>query len=218
MDVSHAHRDIESVKAALRVAKSRVDTFHEHVFEEAACLGTSVGIEQSSPRLAGRQQHHSNVPADTVVDYYKRNLSILLLDHIISEFDTHFTSESSARIVEFMQSLPSTICEESVTTNLTKADLAEVLKLYEDDLPSKRSLDVELSLWHTKWVDHDAELAEDLDTAAKVLPHADVDYYPNIPTLLVLMTTLPVTSSKCERSVSLLRLIKAVLRTTMSED
>ena len=218
VDVSRAHRDIESVKAALKVARSRVDTFHEHVFEEAVRLGASVGIELSAPRLAGRQQHRSNVPAGTVVDYFKRNLTIPLLDHIISELDTRFNPESSAVIVEFMQLLPSTICEKSVSTILTKTNLAEVLKLYEDDLPSPRSLDVELSLWHTKWVDHDAELAEDLDTAAKVLPHADVDYYPNIRTLFVIMATLPVTSSECERSVSLLRLVKTVLRTTMSED
>ena len=111
-----------------------------------------------------------------------------------------------------MQLLPSTICEKSVSTILTKTNLADVLKLYEDDLPSPRSLDVELSLWHTKWVDHDAELAEDLDTAAKVLPHADVDYYT------ICDHGLLVTSSKCEWSVSLLRLVKTVLRTTMSED
>ena len=161
-----------------------MNIFHEHVFEEAVCLGASIGIEQSSPRLAGWQQHRSNVAADTVVDYYKRNLTIPLLDHIISELDTLFSSVSSSAIVEFMQLLPSVICEKSVSTVLTKADLAEVLKLYEDDLPSPQSFDLELGLWHTKWVDHDAELAEDLDTAAKVLPHGDVDYYPNIHTFI----------------------------------
>ena len=136
----------------------------------------------------------SNVPADTVVNYYKRNLIIPLLDFVISELHTHFSYKSSAVVVEFMQLLSSTICEKSVSTILTKADLAEVLKLHEDDIPSPRSLDVELSLWHTKWVDHDAELAEDLDTAAKVLPRADVDYYPNIYRLFVIMATLPVAS------------------------
>ena len=117
-----------------------------------------------------------------------------------------------------MQLLPSTICEKSFSTILTKVDLVEVLKLYEDDLPSPQSLDVELSPCHTKWVDHDEGLAEDLDMTAKVLPHADVDYYPNICTIFVIMTTLPVTSSECEWSVSPLYLIKSVLQTTMSED
>jgi len=180
-------------------------------------LAASVGIEQSSPRLAGRQQHRSNVPAGTPSDYYKRNLTIPLLDHIISELDTRFNSASSAVVVEFMQLLPSVICEESASesANLKEADLTELLKLYKDDLPSPRSLDVELSLWQTRWREHDAELAASLDTAPKVLPHADEDYYPNIRTFFLIMTALPVTSCECERSISLLRLIKSVLRTTM---
>jgi len=84
-----------------------------------------------------------------------------------------------------MQLLPSVICEESASesTNLKKADLTELLKLYEDDLPSPRSLDVELSLWQSRWREHDAELVASLDTVMKVLPHADEDYYPNICTL-----------------------------------
>lgn len=71
VDVSCAHSDIEMVKTALKAARSQVDTFHERTFEEAVCLAASVGIEQSSPRLAGQQQHRSNVPAGTPSDYYK---------------------------------------------------------------------------------------------------------------------------------------------------
>ena len=56
VNVCRAHRDIESVKTALEAARSGVDTFHEHTFEEAARLGASVGIDESSPRLAGWQQ------------------------------------------------------------------------------------------------------------------------------------------------------------------
>ena len=217
MDVSPAHRDIESVKTALKSARSdsQVDMFYEHTFEEAVRLGASVDIEQSSPRLAGRQRHRSNAPAGTVKDYYKRNLTIPLLDHINGELNTRFSSESSAIVVEFMQLLPSTICENSAATVLNKAYLTELLQIYEYDLPSARSLHVELSLWHTQCAERDAELAESLNTAAKVLPHADQDYYPTIHILFLIMTTLPVTSCECER---LLRLVKSALRTTMSED
>lgn len=109
VDVTRAHKDIESVKVALKGARSQVDILHEHAFEEAVRLGTMVGTEESSPHLAGRQQHRRNIPADTVTDYYKRNLTIPLLDHIISELDSHFDSESSTVIAEFMQLLCSTV-------------------------------------------------------------------------------------------------------------
>ena len=140
------------------------------------------------------------------------------MDHIISELDNRFDLESSAVIVEFMQLLPSVLCNKSSLVKLTRSDFAKVLDLYEEDLSSPRSLDVELDLWHTKWVGSEAELAENLNTAAKALPHADQDYFPNIRTLILIMTTLPVTSCECERSISLLRLVKSTLRTTMTED
>ena len=52
----------------------------------------------------------------------------------------------------------------------------------------------------------------------KVLRHTDKDFYPNIHALLVIITTLPVTSCECERSISLLRHLKTSLRSTMGED
>ena len=63
-----------------------------------------------------------------------------------------------------------------------------------------------------------ASQAKELDTQEKTLKHADKDYYPNIHALLVIITTLPVTSCECERSISLLRHLKTALRITMGKD
>ena len=52
----------------------------------------------------------------------------------------------------------------------------------------------------------------------KALPHADQDYLPNIPTLMLIMIALPITSCECERSISLLRLVKSTSRKTMTEE
>ena len=75
---------------------------------------------------------------------------------------------------------------------------------------------MELELRHARW--KDSELAEDLNTPVKALPHADKDYFPNIRTLMLIMVTIPITSCECERSFSLLRLVKSTLCTTMTED
>ena len=60
--------------------------------------------------------------------------------------------------------------------------------------------------------------ANELDTPEKFLRHTGKDFYPNIHALFVIITTLPVTSCECERSISLLRHLKTALRSTMGVD
>lgn len=76
------------------------------------------------------------------------------------------------------------------------------------DLPCVKSFGVELDLWQNKWMG-DSQLGYELNTPEKVLGHTDYDYFPNI---IVIVATLPVTSCKCERSISMLkRLVSTVL-------
>ena len=46
----------------------------------------------SLPRVCERQCHSSNVPAQTPSEYYRRNLSIPVLDHLLSELETRFST------------------------------------------------------------------------------------------------------------------------------
>ena len=53
--------------------------------------------------------------------------------------------------------------------------------------------------------------AKQLDTPTKALSFVDKDYFPTICVLLVISATLPVTSCECERSISMLILLKTSL-------
>lgn len=196
-----AHHDSESIKSALKRVRSTVDEFHDIVYNEVLCLSQLVGVQESSPHLVSRQQHRSNTQADTVK---KLNLTIPLLDHIILELDSHFDSESSAIVVEFMKLLPSSLYDNS--SSVQASDFPRLLALYEDDLPPPRCLDVELELWQGRW-GRNTEEAKSLNTRV----HVDKDYYPNICSLMMIMVTIPVTSCECERSITLLRLVKTRL-------
>ena len=72
-------------------------------------------------------------------------------------------------------------------------------------------------MWKSKW-ESEPQLACTLNTPGKALDYADKDFYPNISVLLRIMATIPVTSCECERSVSILRLIKTLLRSTMGQE
>ena len=211
-DVVRAHSDIEVVKSTLKGVRSGVNSFHERLYEECIQICSTVDVQECVPRLASTQRHRSNTPADSVKDYYKRILTIPFLDYLISELDTRFNRESSAIVVECMHILPS-----ELKSTLVVTDIANICKLYEDDLPSPRSLDSELELWRNKWT-RESELAKSLNTPEKVLQYTDCDFFPNIRTLLLIMATLPVTSCECERSFSMLKLLKTPLRSSMSQE
>jgi hypothetical protein len=134
---------------------------------------------------------------------------------LITELNARFDAVSSQRIVEFMRQLPST------NTSSTESDensLQHVLQLYVDDLPSPATFNAELDVWKQKW-NSDSQKSTELNTAEKALEIADINYfYPNIRALLQVMATLPVTSCECERSISMLRLVKSPLRSSMGQD
>ena len=113
-----------------------------------------------------------------------------------------------------MQLLPSEVIKASA--HLRPCNFTSVVHLYDNDLPFVNSFDTELQLWCNWWTS-EQDLAVGLNTPEKVLAHTDKDYYPNIYSLLVIMATLPVTSCECERAISLLRLIKSPLRSTMTQ-
>ena len=70
-------------------------------------------------------------------------------------------------------------------------------------------------MWKCKW-----KLVEKSglpDTPSMSLEHADESVFPN-HILLRLICTLPVTSSECERSISVLRHLKMYRRSTMGQE
>ena len=156
-----------------------------------------------------------NIPAQNPTDYYRLSLTIPLLDHLINELQLRFDENSSNNISEFLSLLPATICKSH--TIIDRDTFQSVFHLYEDDFPALLSLDAELNLRQQHWTAY-LDLASQLNTAEKALCHADKDFHPNINVLLRIMVTLPVTSCECEHSISLLRLVKSSLRSSMGQN
>ena len=62
------------------------------------------------------------------------------------------------------------------------------------------------------------ELNDELLCIAKVLKMTDRTMFPGIYNCLKLLATVSVTSSQCERTISVLRRLKTYLRNTMCQD
>ena len=217
VDIARAHTEIENVKSTLYKLRSDVERFHTQTYNQVLVLCQSVGIEESTPRITNRQQHRQNLPSSNSSEYFKRTTTIPLLDHLISELSTRFDESSSHFLLQFVKLLPSEIIKHP--SRFTQAEFDDLLKFYEDDLPSSRAFTAELDLWQHYWCSERCmAIAENLNTPEKVLKNMEKDLYPNIHVLLVLAATVPVTSCECERSFSMLRLIKTSLRSTMTQE
>ena len=76
VDVASAHKDIKSVKNIVKQKRSEVDSFHAEMYKDALTLSESVGIEASSPRISGRQQHRQNILLKVVLQKKSNNSNV----------------------------------------------------------------------------------------------------------------------------------------------
>ena len=158
-------------------------------------------IDVKNPRRCGRQTLRNNAPADTSDEYYKRNVTIPFLDHMVQQMNDRFSSTQQCA-VKALVLVPDVIRETNPDAKMMAKELSES---YKDDIPEPRTLDFELRMWLKKW----HTWKEAIPTSPKdTLQFADRDFSPNIHTLLRLIRTLPVTSCENERTFSALRRLK----------
>ena len=215
VDIVRAHKEVTLVKKQVEENRSKVDDFHQRIYTAALTLAGKVGILEDMPRIhQGRQQHRANPVASSPSDFYRRTITVPMLDHLQNQLNERFddSSESSNSLKEFMALLPSEIAGKE--QQLARTDVARIVNLYKDDLPSEYAIDLELQAWSLKWKGNSESTK--YNTIPNALAKADKMLYPNLHILFSIGATLPVTSAVCERSISTLRLLKPAMRSTMT--
>ena len=194
-----------------------VDTHHCRWMDETKKMCKDIGVELCIPRLCGRQQHRDNVPAGTPNEYYKRNRTIPLLDHVLMEMKPRFSIHQQSATYGLCF-VPATMVLMELAEVLQK--LTSVVNLYKADLPYPESVWSKLYCWYVRWQTElrstrtSNSLSKSLSAA---LVHASEQIFPNIKTLLTILCILLVTSCSSERSNSTLKMTKTRLRSTMSD-
>ena len=210
IDVYEAYNHIKDLKGELQDIRGDIDKYCSDWYGMAKTTARKANIEPSMPRVVGRQQHRNNVEAGTPKDYYKRALTIPLLDHLITEIDTYFDPNNDAVMSSLLCLLPALLF--SREGNPVQA----AFQYYADDLPSPQVFDVELFRWRRKWLNADQDHLP--SSAAQALEECNHEFFPNVHKLLRILCTLPITSAECERSFSTLRRLKTYLRATMTSE
>ena len=187
-----------------------VSDYSRRVFEHASRIAAKSDIAVSMPRVSKRQQHRSNVPADTPEEYMQRSVLIPFLDHLIMDMNSRFEKHvEKASKIEGL--LPTKLSPET-----TFDSIREAVELYSSDLPDPEVVDEEFSRWKSKWT---AVLVSERPASLQdCLKACSPDRFPNLFTLLKLFAVLPLSSASCERSASSLRRLNTYLRCSQTEE
>lgn len=99
-----------------------------------------------------------------------------------------------------------------------KDNVREFCDYYRADLPNVGGLNAELIMWEQLWINERNRNANIPDRVSEALAVIDQQAFCNIFTVLQILSTIPISSATCERSISTLRYIKTYLRNTMTQD
>ena len=203
---------VQDVLGQLKELREELDDWNKIWFQMAVEIAEEVGTENPSiPRMCNKQTQRSNVEADIPEVYYRRSLTAPFLDHLLQEMEDRFTTNAKVATLGLCL-VPSTICKKDDW----QTHVNNLASLYQGDLPAPLSLQTELHCWKHKLIH---VKTDDLPKSPiEALNKCDSRLFPNISTLLRIMSTIPVTSCEAERTFSALRRLKPFLRTTMGEN
>ncbi|XP_046853058.1 52 kDa repressor of the inhibitor of the protein kinase-like [Xenia sp. Carnegie-2017] len=214
-DIADGLNLIEALKKLSRNVRNEVDVYRANWYSIALTMAEKVGVEEKKPRTCGRQAIRSNVPSESVSDYFKKTITIPLADHLCSELEKRFDS-SATSIYYGLFLIPSKLLLCLSCGVSWKEKFYSFSSLFLDDLPNPKALDGELDLWRKYWESSSTTCLP--ENVSSTLKSVSFPGFENIKVLLKILGTIPVTSCECERSFSALRRLKNCTRSTMAAD
>jgi len=209
-DICEGLHLITSLRSLIQNIKCDIDNYHNLWYEKAISLAKEVEVFEKMPRICRRQIFRSNNPASTPSDYFKRNITIPVLDHLDNEFEKRFSPKN---LIPFKGLF---ILPEMIISSKEKwrKEFEEFADFYQHDLPDFSSLGSELDQWQEYWITWDESIPNNIEETLKMTSFL----FPNIKICLRILGTMPVTTCSCERSFSGLRRLKNYLRSTMTAE
>ena len=141
------------------------------------------------PRIAIRQLHRENTPADSPESYYRRNVMIPLLNHILVEMKERLGTTQQTKI-RLLGLIP------SIASSYQLSSISESGKVFDSYLPCPQLLEMEFCRWKTRFLS--VTVDKQPSTLHGALKECDPDAFPNLRQLLVIACTLPITTYENE--------------------
>ena len=197
---------VEAVVEA-RVVKTQLSAERNAIYNRAVDLAALVEIQPSQPRRALHQQQRPNAAAANPSDFWKRNMYLPFIDHLVTELENRLLQGSDRFKAQFL--LPSKVA------NLTDDNARDIYAAFQPDLPDDEMTFVrEARRWKVRW--ENVNQQDPIDCLAETLATTNRDLYPNMSVCLNVLLVMPVSTATAERSFSTMRRVKTYLRSTMS--
>ena len=143
LDIIEAYTLISATKEVYQKEREKVEEGFKIIYEHSVRVASHVGVDPSMPRIAKWQQHRSNAPAECPFEYYKNNVAIPFLDHILFNLDSRF-SPLSTTATSLLTLVPAIICARNV-------ELDNAIQVYHDVLPSPELVPQEIIRWKLRY-------------------------------------------------------------------
>ena len=84
--------EIRTLTSSLNQVRENVDSYHSKWFETISKMCNVARTTPSMPRICGHQCHWANIPVFNPYEYFRRTITVPILDHPLSELDKQFSS------------------------------------------------------------------------------------------------------------------------------
>ena len=131
LDIVEPHERITDISKMYKCKWEDIDSSFITVYRQSVRMAEKVGTTAAMPRITSRQRYCSNAEASSPCEYFRKNVAIPFLDHIIMCIDQQF-SPSAIVATSLLGLVPSILCTKTVS-------LETAIAKYESDLPSRNS-------------------------------------------------------------------------------
>ena len=158
----------------MKTACNFIDVYHCSWFKQACDFASKVDAPVWYPRVCAKQRHRENNPSDNASNYFKINISIPFLDHLIQELSTRFSGKKSI-VIKGLSFIPKSMRKQyqpvviddkrchsealvdhqiniQMLDKRWKEDFMNLCIQYLDDLPDATCISYEVDIWESKWI------------------------------------------------------------------
>ena len=120
-DIVRGWNHVKITHKRVKEIRQDVDKHHVTWFSESTVMAEKVGEEPRIPWRCARQIQRNKVPATTPSEYYKRAISIPMVDHLESEMNSRLT-ELQSTAAKGMSIVPATLCVTTIVASVKELD------------------------------------------------------------------------------------------------